>query len=60
MASILVKGCLGKCDKEVIPFIVGKCTEDLKKKTQVCFMKKHYGLKDENILGWEEISRLGT
>ena len=58
MATVLVKGCLGKCNKEIIPFVVGKRTKSLKKKAQVCFMKKHYNLKDENILNWEEIKGL--
>lgn len=60
MATILVKGCLGKCNKKVIPFVVGRCKESLKKKTQICFMKKHYDLKDENILSWGDINGLGA
>ena len=47
-----------KIEKQVVPFVVGNTTAELKRQEQVGFMKKHYGLRPENVLEWSDIEAL--
>ena len=59
MAKILVE-LTGK-DKEVVPFVVGDCQEELMKKAQVRFMIEMKYLSKSNVLSWKKLSEiLGT
>lgn len=53
MAKILVE--LKGSDKEVVPFVVGDCREDLMKTRQVKFMIERDYLSKGNVLSWESL-----
>ena len=43
------------CDKEVIPFVIADDTEKLNRTHQVKFMIQQCWMKQENVLGWDEV-----
>ena len=55
MAQILVD--LTGTRQKIVPFVVGAENKipTMRNRGQVKFMKKHYGLKEENILSWDEV-----
>ena len=45
-------------EKQVVPFVVGNTTAELKRQEQVRFMKERYGMRPENVLEWSDIEAL--
>lgn len=56
MARVLVE--LKGSDKQVVPFVVGDCREDLMKTHQVEFMVEAGYLRERNVLSWESLSAI--
>ena len=56
MARVLVE--LKGSDKQVVPFVVGDCREDLMKTHQVAFMVEVGYLRERNVLSWENLSAI--
>lgn len=44
--------------KQIVPFVVGNDREKLAEDAQVRFMSEHYGMREENVLGWDEVRGL--
>ena len=53
MATILLD--CRRCDRKVVPFIVGNSVKSLENTAQVKFMLKQGWLKKKNILSWDDI-----
>ena len=47
-----------ECDKEVVPFVVGDDTKQLRKSRQVGFMIRQGWMKERNILEWRDVKDL--
>ncbi len=45
-------------EKQVVPFVVGNTTAELKRQEQVRFMQKRYGLRPDSVLEWSDIEAL--
>ena len=44
--------------KKIVPFVVGNDREKLANDPQVEFMAEHYGMREDNVLGWDDVRGL--